>query len=42
VKALWSVEYNFGEGWKEEWLCSYGVEDNCQKAAFYDRLTAFL
>lgn len=42
VKALWSVEFNFGAGWKEEWMSSYGVEDNAEKAEFYDRLTAFL
>ena len=42
VKAVWSVEFNFGTGWKEEWMSSYGVEDNVEKAEFYDRLTAFL
>eukprot|EP01043_Picozoa_sp_COSAG02_P053847 COSAG02_NODE_6006_length_3880_cov_2.898440_2_plen_317_part_00 len=42
VKALWSIGFNFGEEWKQEWLHTYGVEYNNQKAEFYDRLTAFL
>ena len=44
VKALWSIEFNFGadKGWKEEWLTAYGIEEDSQKLEFYDRLTAFL